>query len=479
MHNQNEAAHDNREKADPKSKSENRPAWLNVLLFALAIAAGTIAYCAAPQELTEAQRRMMGIFIVALVLWVSESIPLFATSLLVIVSESWLIAMPGASDATIDYTLFFGALSNPVIFIFLGGFILAKAVQQEKIDIQMAALLMRPFGTRPAGVLAGLMVITAVFSMFMSNTATTAMMIVLVQPLLAQIPEGDRFRRGLILAVPFAANIGGVGTPIGTPPNAIALAQLDQLGFHIGFATWMACTVPLLIGALIVLWFILMAAYRPRVDLLRVEVPKTFHLSFKACTVYMTFAVTVLLWLTSALHGIPTAVVAGLPAAVLTATRVIGRRQFNRLEWDILVLIAGGIALGTGITSTNLDTWIISLLPDDSISFLWLSALSCIVVVCLSTVISNTVTTNLVLPIVLAIASISASSVQLQSFAIMLAVTSSFAMGLPISTPPNAIAYGSGQISSRDILVIGGITSCIATAFIIATGPWILALMLG
>ena len=121
---------------------------------------------------------------------------------------------------------------------------------------------MRPFGKHPGGVLAGVMFITALFSMFMSNTATTAMMIVLVQPLALQVPAGDRFRRGLVLAVPFAANVGGIGTPIGTPPNAIALEALRARGLEINFFEWMAFALPLLVGTLAVMWLLLFILYR-------------------------------------------------------------------------------------------------------------------------------------------------------------------------------------------------------------------------
>ncbi len=464
--------------ADPPSKSKIRPIWLNATLVILGMVVSFCAYTFMPETLNEPARRMAGIFFLAMMLWVTEAIPLFATSLLVIMLQVWCISIPSDLGSGIPYEQFFSAVSNPIIFLFLGGFILAKAVQQEKIDVQMAALLLRPFGSSPGGVLAGVMLITATFSMWMSNTATTAMMIVLVQPLALQIPEGDRFRRALILSVPFAANIGGIGTPIGTPPNAIALAQLENRGLDINFFEWMAFSVPLLVIALGLMWVFLQVIFRPTHKKLRVAVPRDFVLTLKAGTVYLCFFVTVFFWLTSHWTGIPTAVIAVFPAAVLTMTRIIGRKDFNRMDWDVLILIAGGIALGKGITLTHLDSWIAALVPTENLSFQTLSVVMCLLAVVMSTVMSHTVATNILLPLGMAIGMTFGSDLQLQVLAVMLAIISSFAMGLPISTPPNVIAYSTNQVSARDIMLVGGLTSCVASVVIILTGPTVVSFIL-
>lgn len=466
-----ETDNEHREQLDPVSKSKQRPLWLNMTLFGGALSAGAVVYFAMPAEMPEAPRRMAALFAIAVVLWVTEAVPLFATSLMIIMGESWIIVRAVELGEDAQYTMVLNAFASPIIWIFLGGFILAKAVQREGLDVQMAALLLRPFGTRPVFVMAGFMAITAVFSMFMSNTATTAMMIVLVQPILAQLPEGERFRKGLVLSVPFAANIGGIGTPIGTPPNAIAIGQLEKVrGITISFAEWMAFALPLLFGALFVMWVTLILFYRPRTRHLHVALPKEFSLNRRAFTVYATFGLTVGLWLTGQWHGVPTAVVAVVPAALLTMTGLIGRREFNRLDWDILMLIAGGIALGTGITKTGLDAWIVQLLPGENVSFFALTAAFCVLAVIMSTVMSNSVAANLLIPIGL-VAAATMPDLQAESLVVLIAIASSFAMGLPISTPPNAIAYSTNQIAGRDIMVIGGLCSVAATALIIVSGP--------
>lgn len=457
------------------AKTKRRPVWLNASLFGIAAALALLAYALLPESMGEAARRMASIFVLAVGLWVTEAVPLFATSMLVIVAEAWLLAVPEDLNVDISSEQVFAAFGNPIIFLFLGGFILAKAVQKQNIDVQMAALLMRPFGTRPAGVLAGVMVITAIFSMWMSNTATTAMMIVLVQPLALQVPESDRFRKALILAVPFAANIGGIGTPIGTPPNAIALAALRERGLEVNFFQWMAFGVPLLVGTMLVLWLFLLIVYRPESQQLAVEVKKEFRLTRNALTVYICFFVTVALWLTQPFHGVPNAVVAVVPAAALTATRVIDRKDFNSLEWDILLLMAGGMALGAGITMTELDQWIVSAFPSDQLGYFMLVALSCLLVVGLGTVMSHTVAASIALPIGISVAAQSALPQEIQVLAVMVAVASSFAVALPISTPPNAIAYGSGMVETRDIMSVGILTSIAGTLLVVFTGPYVVS----
>ncbi len=469
----------------PTSKAPSRPIWVNSSLVLTAFAAGAVAYFLLPASLDEPGRRMATIFVVALVLWVSEAVPLFATSMLVIASEAWWLALPTHWEQDIPYTEFFASLGSPIIFLFLGGFILAKGVQKEGIDVQMAAVLMRPFGRHPGGVLAGVMFITALFSMFMSNTATTAMMIVLVQPLALQIPAGDRFRRGLVLSVPFAANVGGIGTPIGTPPNAIALEALRARGLEINFFQWMAFALPLLVGTLFVMWLLLLSLYRPHHKGLVVEVKNDFTLTRNALIVYITFTITLGLWLTSPWldkflgFDLPTAVVAVVPAAILTATKVINRKDFNSLEWDVLVLIAGGIALGKGLDLTGLDVWLVESLPVHKMSYFMLVAVCCLIVVALGTVMSHTVATTIVMPLGMAVAAGVVSDPQLQVLAVMIAIASSYAVGLPISTPPNAIAYGSNLVSTRDIMRVGILTSVVATVIIIATGPAVVSFILG
>lgn len=452
-------------------KSTKRPVSKNALLFAAACAAGTASYLMLPESMDEPQRRMATIFVTALVLWVTEAVPLFATSMLVIVAQVWWLAVPEDIGVDIAYEEFFNALSNPIIYLFLGGFILAKALQLEGIDVQMAAVLLRPFGKKPWTILAGIMIITALLSMWMSNTAATTLMIALMIPMLARIETDDPFRKALILGVPLAANVGGIGTPIGTPPNAIALGELANRGLEIDFLQWMLFAVPLLIGALILMWGLLVVLFPCRRKELDVQVAAEFRLSFKRIVVYATFWLTVGLWMTSPLHNIPNAVIAAIPAAILPIARVVDRKDFNSLEWDVLVLIAGGIALATGMRLTGLDGWLLAGLPLESMPFWLLAATGVTVTMLLSAVMSNTVAANIVMPLAMTAAAVFSASEDVRVIGVMVAMGASFAMALPISTPPNAIAYGTGMLPSRDMMLVGGLVSVLCTILIAATGP--------
>lgn len=184
---------------------------------------------------------MAGIFVLAALLWVTEALPLFATSLLVIGLQALLLANPGGwrglgfeTGEGPTYSEIFATAADPVLVLFFGSFVLSAAAVKEGVDRAMSALLLRPFGTAPARVLLGLMSITLLFGMWMSNTATATMMLAVIAPILAGLPAGEPFRKALILGIPFAANIGGISTPVASPPNAVAMGFLRESGWSGG-----------------------------------------------------------------------------------------------------------------------------------------------------------------------------------------------------------------------------------------------------
>ena len=414
---------------------------------------------------------MSGIFVLAALLWVTEALPLFATALVVIGLEIILLANPGswsgfgfANGMNPNYKDILSPFSDPILILFLGGFILARAAVKEGVDRALASSVLRIFGQKPIMVTLGLMLITATFSMFMSNTATTAMMITLVSPLLVNIPTEDPFRKGLLLCIPFAANIGGMGTPIGSPPNAVAIGFLRNAGQPVGFLDWMLIGVPLALLLLLLAWLVLNRIYRsPAKDLqLQAHAEK---IKPRGWFVVAVFCVTILLWLTDQWHGLPTAVTALLPVILFTATNIIDRKDYNNLEWHILALIAGGIALGLGMQLSGLDKVLISLIPGGSgLIFLMLI----VATVLLSIFMSNTAAANLIIPlgITLAAAAPEGSGSQMVIYGVSIALASSVAMALPISTPPNAIAYAKGIIETRDFVKVGGFLSLMAIILI-------------
>ena len=260
---------------------------------------------------------MGGIFLLAALLWVTEAIPLFATSLLVIGLQVILLANPGGwaglgfetGRSGPGHRAIFTAAADPILVLFFGGFLLAQAAVKEGVDRAMSALLLRPFGGRPQATMLGIMLVTALFSMWMSNTATTAMMMTLVLPILAQLRPDDRFRKALVLAVPIAANVGGLGTPIASPPNAVAIGFLQKAGLKIGFLDWMLVAVPLMLVMLFFAWGLLGRLFRTAATSSQIIIVGQ-TLTRRGWFVVGVFVVTVLFWITEQWHGVPSAAVA-------------------------------------------------------------------------------------------------------------------------------------------------------------------------
>ena len=427
---------------------------------------------------------MTGIFVAAALLWVMEALPLFATALLVVGLEIILLGNPGGwvglgfeQGATPSYREFLAPAADPILVLFFGGFLLARACVKERVDRALAGIILRLFQGQPGLVMLGLMTVTALFSMWMSNTAATAMMITLVTPMVQQVPEGDPVRKGLVLAVPFAANVGGMGTPISSPPNAVAVGFLSSAGYEVSFLQWMLIAMPLTVGMLGVAWGVLRWFYPPRTEGLTLQADRT-TLNGRGVFVLAVLVLTVGLWLTEGWHGLPTAVVALLPAIAFTATGVLDQTDVDSLEWDILILIGGGIALGAGIQMTGLDQIVVNAVPLGGAS-VGIGLVAATVVV--STFMSNTAAANLLIPIGVSFAAQLVPGGGPGPFQIgcSIALAASLSMGLPVSTPPNAIAYASGELGTGDFVRAGGVIGVLGVVLILAFGGPVIAFWMG
>ena len=421
------------------------------------------------EGLTVVEHRMSAIFFMACLCWILEPIPVFATSVLIVLFElvlmsdnGFVLFMPSSNGAAsfgvmLNYREVLGVFASPIIMLFLGGFFLAMAATKYRLDINLARVLTKPFGRRPQNIMLGLMIVTALFSMFMSNTATTAMMLTILTPLLTLFPQNDRGRVAFALAIPFAANIGGMGTPIGTPPNAVALKYLTGEN-AISFSTWMLFGVPYVAVMLVFTWFLLNRLYPVESKEIDLNIQGRFLKNRKAFIVYITFVMTILLWLSDRLHGMNAYVVAMIPIAVFTTTGIITAEDLKKINWDVLWLVAGGIALGTGLEKSGLTTHIIRTIPFSMFSPLLIIFISTLLTLGMATLMSNTASANLLLPLM---AALGANLESLQALGgtrlIILAVTfsCSLAMSLPVSTPPNAMAYASGVIETKHMAKAG------------------------
>lgn len=444
------------------------------------------------RTLSITEHRLVAIFAFAVLAWVLEPIPIFATSVLIIVLQLFLIAGNPSSGAgvgpfamhldmvsadnpdgehLVPYKDLLRTFADPVIMLFLGGFFIAAAATKFRLDVNLARVLLKPFGTKPAWVMLGMMGVTAVFSMFMSNTACTAMMLAVAGPVLAALPANDRGRIGMALCIPLAANVGGMGTPIGTPPNAVAVKELRKLeeagviDHAPSFAEWMLFGVPLVIVLLLVAWLVLLLLYKPKSDKVELTFSGTFLKTGKAWVVYITSALTILLWLIGKPLALPSYVVAMIPVGVFCATGVITAKDLKGLSWDVLWLIAGGFALGMAMQKTGLSAHLVASIPFDGMGAWPILIVAGAVSLIMATFMSNTATANLLVPLMAALGAGLAD--QLGSvggaYGLVLGATfgASLGMALPISTPPNAMAHATGMIETKDMAKAGGITCVI------------------
>jgi len=463
----------------PPSALAARAASRQMAVITATVLLSMAIYWATRGTLGEFEARALSLVVVAALLWATEALPLFATAFVVVGLQVLCLAGegglanelttlllwmglhvdPAAVRSPMDAGMFLAPLASDIVVLFLGGFLLAAAVARHGVDEAIARRILRPFVASPRRLVLGVLGITGFFSMWMSNTATTAMMLAVVLPLVRRVPSGDRFRLALLLAVPFGANVGGIGTPIGTPPNAIAYGALNQAGYEITFFRWMLVAIPLELLLLGVIALVLLTRYAPAAPL-ELGVPPGAALPRKGRTTLVVLGLTMALWITSGYHGLQPGAVALLAAAALTATGVLGKEDVDSIDWNILILMWGALALNVGVEQSGLTPhlsrvdW--SVLPGGT----WGVAIAVSVgAVLLSTVMSNTAAAALLVPVALAL------SVPGQGqFAMLAAFACSFAMAMPVSTPPNAIAYGTGDIPLSAMLWTGSLVSVVSLA---------------
>lgn len=418
--------------------------------------------------LTVVEHRVLALFILAALFWILEPIPIFATSVVVIVLELLMVSDQGfilfresgnGEEWTnlLDYQDIMNTFSSPVVLLILGGFFLAMGATKYRLDQNLAGVLLKPFGEKPAILLLGLMGITALFSMFMSNTATTAMMLSILVPILEKFDDDDPGKVAFTLGIPFAANIGGIGTPIGTPPNALALQYLTGPA-EISFGEWMVFAVPYTVVLLAMAWWLLKFLFPFKASSVQLQLKTRFQRTPKANIVYVTFILTLALWLTDFWHGINSYIVALIPVGVFLSAGIIGKEDLKTISWDVLWLVAGGIALGMAMEDSGLAQRLVSSIPFEGLpAFLMLAAIT-LAALAMSNFMSNTGTANLLLPIVAALGSSGMDFTAIGGPGAMIlavALSVSLAMSLPVSSPPNALAYAMGGIKTGQMARAG------------------------
>lgn len=437
----------------------------------LGLAAGLLVffimlYLPVPEGLSPAGWRTAAVASLMAIWWIMEALPIAVTALLPVVLVP-LLNIATIGDATAPY-------ANPLIFLFMGGFIIAVAMQRWDLHRRIALTIVSYVGVNPASIILGFILASAFLSMWVSNTATALMMLPIALSILQLVEDQKEdseklnFEIVLVLSIAYACNIGGMGTLIGTPPNALLAGFMSEnYGYEIGFAQWMMLGIPLMLIALPLLYFLLVKLIYPihlnelpgGKKLIQNQLTRLGSISSAEKKVALVFCITALLWicrplLTGFLPGLSDAGIAiGAAISLFIIPVDIKKKQFllswsdaEELPWGVLILFGGGLSLASAISDTGLAEWIgqgVGVLGGWPMILLIGAVISLIIF--LTEMTSNTATTAAFLPILASVAIGLGENPLL--LAVPAALGASCAFMLPVATPPNAIVYGSGKIT--------------------------------
>lgn len=404
--------------------------------------------------------------------WITEAIPIPATSLLPII----LFPLTGAIEGNIT-----SSYADNNIFLFMGGFIIAVAMEKWNLHRRIALNIILAVGTNTNRLILGFMVATGFLSLWISNSATAMMMMPIGLAVIHHVNESindhsqrNNFAKTLMLGIAYSASIGGLGTLIGTPPNTIFASFVKEFyGIEISFATWMAFGLPLATILLIIAWVYLVKAGFPLKlkelpggrEVIQSQKRDLGAMSFEEKLVFIVFILTAFAWIsrTFILKFIPDDTVIAIMAAVLLfllpakrgkSGRILNWEDAVKIPWGILLLFGGGLAIAKGFSDSGLAKWIGEQLTVlQGVHFMILVTLVTALVIFLTEITSNTATATMMYPIMASLA----LSLEVHPYALLVAagLSASCAFMLPVATPPNAVVFGSGYITINDMVKAG------------------------
>ncbi|TNE82406.1 MAG: DASS family sodium-coupled anion symporter [Bacteroidetes bacterium] len=424
--------------------------------------------------------------------WIGEAVPMAATALLPVV------LFPFFGIATVEQVC--ANYANSTIFLFLGGFIIAMGLEKSGLHERIALLIIRNFGRSANGILFGFLLATTLLSMWVSNTSTALMMLPMARSIIklleSKFSEAQRsssfrnFSIALTLGIAYAANVGGIATLIGTPPNVVLKGQLEKLaGIQIDFLAWMQIGIPISLLMLLIVYFSLNKLFFPNnlgkieggMELIQSKLMELGQLKKAEKYVLAIFCSTAFLWISGPwwndligkklFNDTLVAILGGLAMFSIPTQKdfkgfVLEWEDTKSLPWNILLLFGGGLALAFGMKESGLMNVLgESLTQLDLHPFVLLLVLTCIMLL-LTEVMSNVALAIIFIPVVITLCDI--KGLDTLTYTAAVALASSFAFMLPISTPPNAIVYGAGYIKIKDMIRVGFVLNLISIALISA-----------
>lgn len=419
----------------------------------------------APLNLDAKAQAVLAISVFTGVMWFSEAIPLHATALL----STALLIFAGTTPKDA-----FSPYFAPTIVLFFGGFVIARALEKHGLDQQIARRFLSRFGNDPAVFLFGLMCVTAFLSLWMANTAATAIMLPIT---LYVIKKGkmaklkSNYAKALVLAISFASTIGGIGTIVGTPPNGITVADLAEEGVAVSFYEWSYLAMPFVVLFIPITWAILLWVFPPEVKKVELEGASEPY-SKEQKLVLAVSLLTIAMWVSVSVHNITDATVAVCALVVLYALGLLETGDMSKIDWASLLMFGGGLSLGAAIESTGLGAYLGGLLVGfvmgQATLLLYVSVLAFTVILTLSA--SNTATAALIVPVVIPLAK--ALGLGVKQLGVLAGIGTSLDFMLPAGTPPSAISYSTGFISVWD-MVKSGLIVTVAGILLLAIMAWL------
>ena len=519
----------------PKDRGSPRPSRTAWVLRALGLGAALLVYgLLGNSELSRDGREVAAVATLMAIWWMTEAIPLSVTSLLPIILFP-LLTDRSVAQATAPY-------ANPIVFLFLGGFLIAIAMQKVNLHRPIALLTLRTVGTHPRQIILGMMISTAFLSMWVSNTATTLMMLPIALSVLALVAEnsdrakggmadlraglaaghkvidlihdkdGRTFGVGLVLAIAWSASIGGLGTLLGSPPNAIVAGYISkELGKEVGFAQWMMLGLPIVVTFIALAWLLITRVlFRFQLDevpggkqMIDDEIAQLGPMRRGEKSVRLVFLLAAFCWIVPSLlttvgdlgqtmpwlrlfNDTVVALTAGVLLFLLPGGQP-GRAVLDwkdaeeGLPWGVLLLFGGGLSLAASVAASGLDKWfgqqVIGL---GALPIVALIAAVTLIVLFLTEITSNTATAATFIPILGGVAV--GIGIDPMTLLIPAALAATCAFMLPVGTPPNAIVFGTGAVSiyemARGGLVLNLVGVVLITVFTVLLGPWALGLVI-